>query len=90
MSTHPQSRIETDVPLSQITQHIDYIVQRVGVDFVGFGSDFDGAGMPDLLSDASGLPNLLRALETLGYDDAALEKIAYENWLRVLRDTWRD
>ena len=90
MSTHPQSSIETDVPLRQITQHIDYIVRRVGVDFVGFGSDFDGAGMPDDLRDVSRLPNLLRELETLGYGDAALEKIAYGNWLRVLRETWRD
>ena len=55
-----------------------------------FGSDFDGAGMPDDLRDVSRLPNLLRELETLGYDDAALEKIAYGNWLRVLRETWRD
>ena len=42
------------------------------------------------LRDVSRLPTLLRELETLGYNDAALEKIAYGNWLRVLRETWRE
>jgi membrane dipeptidase len=27
-------------------------------------------------------------LRTRGYDDAALRKIAYENWLRVFEATW--
>ncbi|HET9221179.1 MAG TPA: membrane dipeptidase, partial [Roseiflexaceae bacterium] len=53
------------------------------------GSDFDGAKMPQELGDAAGLPKLIAALRAAGYDDAALRKLAYENWVRVLRKTWR-
>jgi len=56
---------------------------------VGFGSDFDGAKMPHELGDVAGLPKLIAALRAHGFDDAALRKIAHENWLRVLRKTWR-
>lgn len=89
MNTHPQSSIEQNVPLTQITQHIDYIVNRVGIDHVAFGSDFDGADMPADLSDVRGLPKLLDTLRNSGYDESNLEKIAYKNWLRVIRATWK-
>lgn len=79
-----------DTPLSQIVRHIDYIVSRIGIDHVALGSDFDGAQMPASLGDAGGLPRLLRALRDGGYGGEALEKIAYRNWFRVLRDSWRE
>ena len=37
----------------------------------------------------AGLPRLMHALASRGYDRAALAKIAYGNWLRVLRATWK-
>ncbi|HEX9058465.1 MAG TPA: dipeptidase [Ktedonobacterales bacterium] len=77
-----------DTPLTQIVRHVDYIANRIGIDRVAFGSDFDGATMPRELGDVAGLPTLVTALRAAGYDDAALRKIAYENWLRVLRKTW--
>jgi membrane dipeptidase len=76
-------------PLSEIVRHVDYLVDRVGINRVGFGSDFDGAGIPAPLKDVAGLPKLLSALAKSGYDSKSLRKIAYENWLRVLRKTWR-
>lgn len=90
MASSPTGSVEQDVPLTQIAAHIDYIVQRIGIDHVGFGSDFDGADMPNDLSDVSKVPNLVQTLREGGYDEAALEKIAYGNWLRVLRNTWKD
>jgi membrane dipeptidase len=42
------------------------------------------------LADVAHLPNLIRALRDAGYDDDALEKVAYRNWFRVLQDTWND
>jgi len=78
-----------DTPLETLARHVDYLVERVGLDRVGFGSDFDGAKVPRDLGDASGLPKLLDALRERGYDDAALEKFAHRNWLRVLGATWR-
>jgi membrane dipeptidase len=87
-NTHPQSSFDVDVPLTQITRHIDYIAERIGVDHVAFGSDFDGADMPASLKDATGLPGLISALRESGYDEDEIEKIAYRNWLRVFRQTW--
>lgn len=80
---------EPDTPLTVLVQHIDYLVERLGIDRVGFGSDFDGATMPRELSDAAGLPNLLAALQQHGYDTPSLRKLCYENWLHVLQRTWK-
>ncbi len=81
-------REDANTPLEDVVRHVDYLVERVGVDRVGFGSDFDGAKVPKEIGDASGLPRLLDALRDRGYDDAALRKLAHENWVRVLRLTW--
>ena len=78
-----------DTPLEAIVRHVDYLVERVGIDRVGFGSDFDGAKVPEGIGDVSGLPDLLAILREAGYDDASLRKLAHENWVRVLRSTWR-
>jgi membrane dipeptidase len=78
-----------DTPLETVVRHVDYLVERVGIDGVGFGSDFDGAKVPKAIGDVSGLPNLLAALRDAGYDEKALEKLAHGNWIRVLRATWR-
>lgn len=77
-----------DVTINDLLAHIDHIVSLVGVDHVAFGSDFDGATMPAEIVDASFLPNLLEALARHGFDDLALQKIAYGNWLRVFRAVW--
>ncbi len=82
-------RFDADTPLAAIVRHVDYIAKRIGVDHVAFGSDFDGARMPQELGDAAGLPKLVAALRAHGYDDDALKKITHANWLRVLRATWR-
>ena len=76
------------MPLSIMVDHVDALVEEVGIDAVGLGSDFDGAQMPDALGDAAGLPKLIDALRGRGYDDAALRKIGYQNWVRVLGATW--
>ena len=78
-----------DTPLSRIVDHLDYMAERMGIDHVGLGSDFDGALIPRELGDVAGLPKLVALLRQRGYDDAALRKISHENWLRVLRQTWR-
>ena len=78
------------MPITQIVRHIDYIANRIGVDHVSFGSDFDGAKMPEELPDASHLQKLIHALKQNGYNDDAIEKIAYKNWLRVIKQTWHN
>jgi membrane dipeptidase len=82
---------DPNTPLDTMIRHIDYLVEHLGIDGVGFGSDFDG-GITTVkeISDVSDLPKLITALREHGYDDAALRKLTHENWLRVLRKTWRD
>lgn len=80
---------DEDTPLDVMVRQIDYLAERVGIDRVGFGSDFDGAKMPRELGDVAGLPKLIAALREHGFDDAALRKIAHENWQRVLGKTWK-
>jgi membrane dipeptidase len=77
-----------ETPLSEIVRHVDYVAKRIGVDHVAFGSDFDGALIPDELGGVPGLPKLVDAVRAAGYDDAAVTKITHGNWLRVLGDTW--
>ena len=82
-------RRDPNTPLSEIVRHIDYIARRIGIEHVAFGSDFDGAIMPLDLGDVSGMPKLLNTLRNHGYDNDALRKITHENWVRVLRKTWK-
>ena len=85
----PDGDLNADTPLEVIVRHVAYIADRIGVDHVALGSDFDGATMPQDLPDASHLPRLVAALKAYGFDDAALRKIGNENWRRVLRRTWK-
>jgi membrane dipeptidase len=77
-----------DTPLEDIVRHIDYLVDRLGIDRVGMGSDFEYTAVPRELGDATGLPKLFALLHRRGYDGDALAKLAHRNWLRVLRLTW--
>jgi len=81
-------KAEPDTPLTEIVRHADYLIDRIGIDRVGFGSDFDGATMSAHIGDVSGLPALLQTFRKRGYDDQALRKLTHENWVRVLRKTW--
>ena len=76
--------------LGAMVMHIDYLVERIGIDRVGFGSDFDGTRIPDVIKDATGYPKLMVALQQHGYDEESLHKLAYKNWRRVLQKTWRN
>ncbi|HEY8601721.1 MAG TPA: dipeptidase [Thermomicrobiales bacterium] len=80
---------DADTPISRMVEHIDYLVEHVGIDRVGLGSDFDGATIPQEIGDVSGLPRLVEALRAADYDEASLRKLTHENWLRVLRKTWK-
>ena len=80
---------DADTPIETMVRHVDYLVEHLGIDRVGFGSDFDGATVPREIGDAAGLPRLVAALRDHGYDDPSLKKLAHENWVRVLRKTWR-
>lgn len=82
------ARRGSDVPLGVLVDHIDYIVNLVGVDHVALGSDYDGAGVPDALKDVAHDVVLVEELARRGYDEGAIAKICRDNWLRVLGDVW--
>jgi membrane dipeptidase len=82
-------RSDPATPIDEIVRHFDYVVERIGVDHVAFGSDFEGATVPEELGGAAGLPKLVEALRVRGYDEEVLAKITHRNWLRVFERSWR-
>lgn len=84
----PDGSRESDLPLEVMVRHVDHLVEKLGVDGVAFGSDFDGAGISDEIGDVTGLQKLLETLRGAGYDQETLEKIAWRNWVSVLERTW--
>ena len=78
-----------DTPVDKIAEHARYVAERIGVDHVAFGSDFDGATMPAEVTDAGGYPRVLAALEAAGFEGDELDRIASGNWRRVLGAAWR-
>jgi membrane dipeptidase len=61
----------------------------LGEDHLGFGSDFDGATLPQGIGDVTGLPALQQAMIDHGYDAALMRKLCFDNWLAVLDRTWK-
>ncbi len=80
---------DVNTPLATMLEHLDYLLEKLGEDRVGLGSDFDGARIPKDISDVVGNHNLLSAMEQHGYNKELIEKIAHKNWLRVLKKTWK-
>ena len=85
--TRSDGELAFDTQLDVIASHIEYVAGRIGIDHVALGSDFDGCFPPAGVGDASKMQALL---DTLGWSDGELAKLAHGNWLRVLRETWHD
>jgi membrane dipeptidase len=86
----PDGQENRDTPISDMIRHIDYLVDRIGIDCVALGSDFDGAPIPAEIGDAAGLQRLIAALRNAGYADDDLAKICRGNWLRILASAWHE
>lgn len=71
--------------VQKVADHFDHIVAMVGIDHLGFGSDFDGVGdtLPTGLKDVSMYPNLIAELLKRGYSKEDIEKVCYKNLFRV-------
>jgi membrane dipeptidase len=75
------------VGFEKIIDHISYIVDLVGEDYVGFGSDFDGLpALPDGMTGCDIYTSLVRLLKKKGYQDDRIYKICAGNFLRVLAE----
>lgn len=71
--------------LSELCDHIDYLVDHTGIDHIGIGSDYFGGTVPDGLEDVSTFPNLIAELILRGWSDSAIAKIAFGNVLRLFK-----
>jgi membrane dipeptidase len=72
------------VNVSDFVNHIDYLVEKIGINHVGISSDFDGGGGVEGWSDASETFNVTLELVKRGYTEAQIEKLWRGNLLRVL------
>ena len=84
----PDGAMRADTELDWMVRHLDALIERLGEDGVGLGSDFDGAVVPAEIGSVAGLPRLFDKLRDAGYSEALLRKLGCENWLRVLARTW--
>ena len=84
----PDGQMKRETDLNNMMRHLDHLIERLGEDRVGFGSDFDGALVPQPIGSVAGLPALLEAMRAHGVDAALAKKLAHGNWLRVLKLTW--
>ena len=71
--------------ISDVANHIDHVVNLVGIEYVGIGSDYDGLGdqLPEGLKDVSSYPNLIAELFQRGYKEEDMKKICSGNFIRV-------
>jgi microsomal dipeptidase-like Zn-dependent dipeptidase len=70
--------------MDDFMDHIDYMVEKIGIDHVGISSDFDGGGGIVGWEDASETMNVTSALRERGYSESEIAKLWGGNLLRVL------
>jgi membrane dipeptidase len=75
--------------IKNLVDHVDYVKKLVGIDYVGFGSDFDGGGGLRDCADVSQFPNITLELLRRGYTESEIRKIWGGNLLRVFREVER-
>lgn len=80
-------------------KHMVYVSDLIGVEHVGFGFDFfeflpedstksyslQETSITEGLEDCSKVPNLVKKMKEVGFSDKEIEKIARDNWLRIIK-----
>ena len=72
------------VDVADFVDHIDYLVEKIGLDHVGISSDFDGGGGIEGWKDASETMNVTIELVRRGYTETQIAQLWSGNLLRVL------
>ncbi|HEV8286395.1 MAG TPA: dipeptidase [Chitinophagaceae bacterium] len=76
--------------ISQLVDHIDYIVKLVGDSYVGIGSDFDGvSSLPIGMDDVTKYPLITEELKRRGYSNKSIKKILGGNVMRVMKANFK-
>ncbi len=90
MNFAPAFVAKENATVENVVDHIDHIVDLVGPDYVGLGSDFDGIGQtPVGLEDVSKMPNITRVLVKREYSDDDILNILGRNHMRVFLEVLR-
>jgi membrane dipeptidase len=71
--------------VDDVVDHIDYVVEHIGLEHVGIGTDFDGGARVEDCLDVSEIGNITRELVKRGYSKEEIEKIWGGNFMRVFR-----
>jgi membrane dipeptidase len=80
-----QKSYEKPATVKDVVDHIDHVVQVIGIDYVGIGTDFDGGGGVEGCRNVSEMKNITIELLRRGYSKADITKIWGGNVMRVLR-----
>ncbi len=72
--------------VADAVNHIQHVVDIIGIDYVGIGSDFDGGGGIEGCTDVSMMKNITMELLRRGYSREEITKIWGGNFMRVMRE----
>jgi membrane dipeptidase len=78
-------RYEQMATVKDVADHIDHVVQVIGIDYVGIGSDFDGGGGVEGCKTVAEMKNITIELLRRGYTTSDIKKIWGGNFMRVFR-----
>ncbi|MBE0069691.1 dipeptidase [Thermoanaerobacterium thermosaccharolyticum] len=80
-------RDDDNASVEDVLDHIEHIVNLVGVEHVGFGSDFDGIEKtPFGLDDVASFPKILDGLKKRGFKDDEINSISHDNFERIIKE----
>lgn len=82
---HFLSKDAEKATLQTLVEHIAYVADLVGIEYVGIGTDFDGITNP-LVSDVSQLVKVTKSMMEHGFSDSEIKKIWGGNFRRVLKN----
>jgi membrane dipeptidase len=84
--TQIQDKYRKLATVKDVVDHIDHVVQVIGIDYVGIGTDFDGGGGVEGCKTVAEMKNITIELLRRGYSKADIAKIWGGNVMRVLRE----
>jgi membrane dipeptidase len=81
-----QKRFEKLATVKDVVDHIDHVVQVIGIDYAGIGTDFDGGGEVEGCKSVADMKNITAELLLRGYSKSDIQKIWGGNIMRVLKE----
>jgi membrane dipeptidase len=81
-----QDKYEKLATVKDVVDHIDHVVQVIGVDYAGIGTDFDGGGGVEGCKTVAEMKNITIELLQRGYSKADIAKIWGGNIMRVFKE----